>query len=238
MPLRPHRPFRPFVASTALVTALVAVGCGEPAQGPIARAGAPLALAVGWPGTGSGTANAVFGADIDAVRVGVYRRNEATAVDTTFRWSATSEELRLAVDVPLEQKVETLYVYVDLLAGQSPRFYGSSEVVLRAETVPPTPAFELFYVGPGYDAVFLTVNPRGAFVLPNGTLQMSAVAQNGQQLVVTPPIAWSVSDTRLATISTTGLLAARGATGVVQVRAATPTGLIDSIAVTIATQAP
>lgn len=231
----PHRPLRPLIAAV-LMAGGAAVACGEPAQGPLARAGAPLALAVGWPG--SGTANAVFGADIDAVRVAVYRRNEATAVDTTFRWSVTSEELRLAVDVPLEQKVETLYVYVDLLAGQSPRFYGSGEVVLRAETVPPTPAFELFYVGPGSDAVFLTVSPRGAFVLPNGTLQMSAVAQNGQQLVVTPPLAWSVSDTRLATISATGLLTARGATGVVQVRAATPTGLVDSVAVTIATQVP
>lgn len=231
----PRRPFRSFsCCATALVVA--ALACGEPAQGPIARSGVPLALAVGWPG--SGTANAIFGADIDAVQVTVSRQNESTAVDTTFRWSASSEELRIALNVPLEQRVETLYVDVGLYAGQAPRFYGGNVVILRAEAVPPTPALELFYVGPGVDAVFLTVNPRGASVLPNGTLQMTALVQNGQGLTVTPPIGWSVSDTRLATIGPTGLLRARGATGVVQVRAATPTGLLDSVAVTIGTQSP
>jgi hypothetical protein len=231
----PHRPLHTCIA---VVATLAVVACGEPAQGPVEMAGAPLALAVAWPGSGGATANSVFGAAVDAIRVGVYRQNEATAVDTIFSWSTTSEELRIAVNVPLEQKVETLYVYLDLLAGQATHFYGSSQVVLRAETVPPTPVFELFYVGPGSDAVFLTVTPRGAFVQPNGTLQMSAVAQNGQQAVVTPPIAWSVNDTRLATISSTGLLTARSTTGVVQVRAATPTGLIDSIGVTISPTVP
>jgi hypothetical protein len=230
-----RRPFRwPALIAAALVVA--ATGCGEPAQGPIAKSGVPLALAVGWPG--SGAANAIFGADIDQVQVIVSRQNESTAVDTTFRWSISSEELRIAVEVPLEQRVETLYVNVGLYAGQSPRFYGGDQIILRAETVPPTPTFELFYVGPGSDAVFLTVTPRGVGVGPNGTLQMSALVQNGQGLTVTPPIGWSVSDTRLATIGPTGLLRARGTEGVVQVRAATPTGLTDSVAVVISTIGP
>jgi hypothetical protein len=230
-----RRPLRSLLVAAA---ALVATACGELAQQPLDHVSAPLALAVAWPGTGDDRANAVFGADIDRVRVYVVRQSEQTVVDSIFDFSTSSEELRLSVDVPLQQRVETLYVYVDLMAGQETRFYGSNQVVLRAETVPPTPAFELFYIGPGYDAVFATVTPRGAFVVPNGTLQMSVNVQNGQQQVVNPPIAWSVNDTRLATISSTGLLTARGTQGSVMVRAFTPTGVADSIAVTISTQLP
>jgi hypothetical protein len=221
----------------AVAGALSAAACGELAEQPLDRSSTPLALAIAWPGSDD-RANSVFGADINRVRVQIYRPNEQTVVDTVFDFATSSEEFRLAVDVSLLQPVETLYVYVDLLADQSPRYYGSSLVVVRAETVPPTPAFELNYVGPGYDAVFATVTPRGAFVVPNGTLQMSVNVQNGQQQVVSPPIAWSVNDTRLATISSTGLLTARVTQGSVMVRAFTPNGVADSIAVTISTQVP
>lgn len=218
---------------TAFAAALLMAACGELAHEPALSKGAPLALAIALPGEGA--ARSIFSADVDAVRIHVSRRNEQTAVDTTIRWAATDQEFRLAINVLLVQRVETLYVYVDLMAGQATRFYASHQVVLRAEVVPAIPPFELFYIGPGYDAVFITVNPRGVVLQPRGTVQMSASVQNGQGLVVTPPVAFSVSDTRLATISATGLFTAKAIVGPVWVRAATPTGLRDSVQVLIST---
>lgn len=221
---------------TTFAVALLTAACGELAHGPALTKGTPLALAIALPG--EGVASSIFSADVDAVRVQVRRQNESTAVDTIMRWAASDQEFRIAVDVPLVQRFETLYVYVDLMAGQATRFYGSHQVVLRAEVVPAIPPFELFYVGPGSDATFISVNPRAVVLQPVGTVQMSANVRNGQGLVVTPPVAFSVSDTRLATISATGLLTAKAIVGPVWVRAATPTGLRDSVQVQISTASP
>lgn len=208
--------------------------CGEPAQAPEFERSAPIALALAWPTT----ADAVFGANIDSVDVTVSRRNESTALQTVIPFPAREEGLRVTIDVPLEQKVETLYVYIGLRAGQSTLYNGSGQVVLRVGTVPAAPALPLLYVGPGYDAVLVSISPRTAFVVPGGTLQFSALVQNALQAAVTPPLGWSVNDTRLATISAAGLLTARSATGSVRVRVATPTGAADSIDVLISAQLP
>lgn len=238
--LQPRRTVRPILSLAAALVAAVGASlvaaCGETLEPPLVRT-APLALAMALPGEGT-SASSVFSADVDTVRIGVYRQNEATAVDTFIAWRLDDQEFRLAVDVPLEQRVETLYVYVDLLAGRSTRFYASTEVVLRAEVVPALPALDLTYIGPGWDAVFLTVTPRGTTIQPNGTAQFAASAQNGQQQVVAPPIAWSVSDTRLARVSASGLLTARAGTGQFFVKATTPTGLADSVLVNISAQLP
>jgi hypothetical protein len=223
------RALLPIAVATAAVLA-----CGEAVQAPEFERSAPIALALAWPTT----ADAVFGASIDSVDVTVSRRNESTAMQTVIPFPAREEGLRVTIDVPLEQKVETLYVYVGLRAGRSTLYYGFGEVVLRVGTVPATPALQLEYGGPGADAVSVSIIPRTAFVVPGGTLQFSALVQNALQAAVTPPLGWSVSDTRLATISTTGLLTARSATGSVQVRVATPTGVADTIDVLISSQLP
>jgi hypothetical protein len=212
---------------------LLATACGELAQEPQLRpVSAPLALALALPA--SGTASSAWG----AVRVFVGRRNESTALDTTIAWSASADGLRLAFDIPLEQRVETLFVAVDLLAGQAIHFYASNTVVLRAEVVPSIPPLPMTYIGPGSDAVSFSVTPRTAFVLPRGTLTFVATAFNGQGLSVAAPVAWSVSDSRIGSISATGVLTATARTGTVWVRGAIPTGLADSVQVVVGTQAP
>lgn len=221
---------------TLLAAALVVAGCGELAQAPPLARGAPLALALAFPG--GQTASSVFGADVDGVRIIVARQNESTVLDTMIPWALRDAEFRLAVNLQLIQRVETLYVNVDLLAGQATRFYGYGSFIVREEALPALPPLELFYVGPGSDAVFITVTPRGLRLSPNGANQMTANVQNGQGLPVAPPVAWSVSDTRLARISATGMLTAKSALGSFYVRAATPSGLADSALVLIATQSP
>jgi len=222
---------RLLLAATATAAA---IACGEPAQAHEFERSAPMALALAWPTT----TDAVFGASIDSVDVTVSRQNESTAIQTVIPFPVRDEGLRVTIDVPLEQKVETLYVYIGLRAGQSTLYNGYGQVVLRVGTVPAAPALPLQYVGPGYDAVFVSISPRTAFVVPGGTLQFSALVQNALQAAVTPPLGWSFNDTRLATISSAGLLTAKSANGSVRVRVATPTGVADSIDVLISTQLP
>jgi hypothetical protein len=232
-----HRLSRILIPAAFSGAMLFTSACGELAQEPQFRpASAPLALALALPA--AGTASSAWGADLDAVRVTVSRRNESTALDTLIAWSADADGLRLAFDIPLEQRVETLFVSVDLLAGQAIHFYANNTVVLRAEVVPAIPPLPLTYIGPGSDAVSFSVTPRSAFVLPRGTLTFVASAFNGQGLPVAAPVAWSVSDARIGSISATGVLTATARTGSVWVRAAIPTGLADSVQVLVATQAP
>ncbi len=221
----------------ALAASLAAAACGETVQGP--GAGLHKTLAFALASAEGGSANAIFGGSIDSVRIMVYRPDESTAAARTIPWPADVEALRLTVDVEMIAPVETLYVYLDLLAGQSVLFYANGSVVVRERAVPEIPPLPLYYGGPGYDAVSLAISQRNVFVQPNGTLQLSASSYNGQGQLSGSPIGWSVSDTRLATIDAqTGLLAAKSASGALWVRAFTPNGLRDSTQVTIATQLP
>ncbi len=219
-----------------LCTTVAALGaCGERIAGPAAGT-AVLALQPRWPS--AVMANAVFGAGIDTVEVTVSRQSEETAAHEVVPFPSGQEGLRFNLNVPLRQRTETLYVYIDLRQDGATVFYGSSQVVLTAGAVPRVPELPLFYQGPGYDAVFVSLTPRTGFVQPGDTVQFSAVAQNGQQQVVAAPIAWSLSDSSLARIDANGRFISRGGLGTVRVRATTPTGVADSVTVAITTQVP
>jgi len=229
-----HRPIPRLLLAASAVAAL---SCGTlPPEPSLSSSGASLALALQWPEPT--TANAVFGAGIDSVSVFVYRNDESTAADTIFPWAAGDEELRLAVDIAMRQEVETVYVNLDLRAGQTTLYYAYGQAILRRASVPAAPAMPLQYIGPGYDAAFVTITPRGTTVLPGGTATFSASAQNGQQAIVAAPIGWSVSDTRLGTIDAQGVFTAKSALGTVRVRAITPTGIRDSVDVAVASTLP
>ncbi len=227
---------RPAALLILLTSDAAALGaCGERVAGP-ASGTAVLSVQPRWPS--AVMANAVFGAGIDTVEVTVSRQNEQTAAHQVMPFPSGEEGLRFSLNVPLTQRTETLYVSIDLRQDGATVFYGSSEVVLTSGAVPRVPDLPLFYQGPGYDAVFVSLTPRTGFVQPRDTVQFSAVAQNGQQQVVAAPIAWSLSDSALARIDGTGRFISRGGLGTVRVRATTPTGVADSITVTIGTQTP
>ena len=220
--------------------AVAALGsCGEPIVAGAVRGDAQLVLALRWPtmpasvSTTTPTANAVFGASIDTVEVVVTRSNESTAADELLPFPAGQDGLRFTVNVPLEQRVETLYAYVQLRAAGSALYNASSIVVLRLGGVPTVPDLPLSYVGPGADAIGVVIAQRLGSVPVRGTLQFTAVAQGPLQGAVPSPIGWSVSDATLATISASGLLTAKQTPGTLRVRAFTPTGLIDSVSVSI-----
>ncbi len=220
-----------------LVAALLALGaCGERVAGPGADDVAVLAVQPRWPA--AVMANAVFGAGIDTVEITVSRQNEQTAASRVVPFPSGQDGLRFSINVPLTQRTETLYVSIDLRQAGTTMFYGNGQVVLSSGALPRAPELPLFYSGPGSDAAFVSLTPRVGFVQPGDTVQFSAVAQNGQQQIVAAPIAWSLSDSSLARIGATGRFISRGGLGTVRVRATTPTGVADSITVTISPQVP
>jgi hypothetical protein len=229
----------PRAAALALLLTSVAAAlgaCGERVAGPSSAGVAVLALQPRWPA--AVMANAVFGAGIDTVEITVSRQNEQTAASRVVPFPSGQEGLRFSLSVPLTQRTETLYVSIDLRQAGTTMFYGNAQVVLSNGAIPQAPDLPLFYQGPGYDAVFVSLTPRTGFVQPGDTVQFSAVAQNGQQQIVAAPIAWSLSDSSLARIDATGRFISRGGLGTVRVRATTPTGVADSLSVTISPQVP
>ena len=227
----------PISRISILAGTVALLSCGTlPSEPSLSASTASLALALAWPEPM--TANAVFGASIDSVSVFIYRSDESTAADTIFAWAADDEELRLAVDVALRQEVETVYVNLDLRAGQTTLFYSYSQAIMRRGSVPAAPAMPLQYIGPGYDAAFITITPRGSGTTRGGTITFSATAQNAQQAIVPAPIGWSVSDTRLGTIDAQGVFTAKSTLGSVRIRAITPNGIRDSVDVTIGATLP
>lgn len=211
------------------------MACGrEPAGTGTMRVTLPLALAMSETG---GQASAVFGAGIDTIRITVSRQNESTAAQATIAVRPSDDEFRIALDVPVTQAVESLYVYVDLYAAGTLLYYTNAPVVVRNGAVPPMPPLPLTYFGPGSDAIAVFISPRTAAALTGDTLFFSATAQGAFQGTTPAPIAWAVSDAALATIDMTGRFIARSTPGSVWVRAFTPTGVADSVLVPISARA-
>ena len=217
------------VIIAAIVTA---VACGDVLE-PSAVKHPGMAFAVARPSDGASTAS-VFGAAIDTVFLQISRPNESIAAETTVTFPATENSLAVKLDIDLTAEAETLGAYIEMRDGSSILWYGYAEIILRERTVPKVPEFALTYIGPGYDAVTVTISPRTTFVAAGFSTQYGATAYNGQGQPVSAPIGWNVSDTRLATVDGTGKLTARpGVNGTVRVRAFTPTGVADSLDVNV-----
>ncbi len=215
----------------ALATLVASLACGDVLSAPAGGVRASLALALAWPT--DPTSNAVFGAGIDSVQVIVYRNDETTAYDSTLFFPPEREALTVTLDFPLRQKVETLYLYVDLREGPATLFYASSPLIMREGALPSIPPLPLIYIGPGSNATQVTITPRTSFLPAGNSLQYSATAYNSLGAPVPAPIAWSVSDSRIASVTASGLLIAKNQNGTVWIRALTPTGIADSVNVTV-----
>ena len=215
-----------------LAVILGVIACGEVFE-PSLSTRPPIAFALAWPTEGS-TASATFGAGIDSVYLHISRPNESTAAETTVFFPPGREQLSLEVDIDLTQKVETLYAYMELRDSPSALYYSTAQLILRERVLPAIPAFDLIYVGPGSDAATVGISPRTTFVSAGFSVQYSATAYNGAGQPTPAPIGWSVSDPTLATVDATGKLTARaGANGTLRVRAFTPSGVADSLDVTV-----
>ena len=220
---------------TALGLATLAA-CGDPSG---TTGSATLALR---PTFAAGTRLDALSLVIDNVRVVVYRpASEAVVTDVTTPFSVDEQEIRLAVRVPLEEPSETLFVSMDLRAGTQVLFSGgqSMTVTSNASTTPPTPV-PLGYLGPGSNIGALTILPRDTTVTTGDSLPFTVTAiDSAQAPVVDFYVGWSTTDSLRGTVNATGLFRAAAvapARAGVYVIATTPTGVADSVLVTL--QAP
>ena len=90
------------------------------------------------------------------------------------------------------------------------------------------------YVGPGATVTRLAVSPKTmALTSPNaGVFTVQAFDANGAA-VTNAPIAWTVSDATVATISDVGTITPQGKRGTVTVTAMTPTNVTDAATATV-----
>jgi hypothetical protein len=223
------------LAAVAL-TAIAA--CADPAG----TAGtATLALA---PTFAAGTRLDALNLVIDNVRVTVLRpAAETVLADQTAPFNVESQEVLLAVLVPLQQPSETLFVGVELRAGTQVLFSGGQTMAVTSGVVAGAPVpVQVGYVGPGANVASLIILPRDTTVSTSDSLQFTVTAIDAAQAPVPDFYAgWSTSDTLLARVDATGLLIAPPVAPVragVRVRAITPTGVGDSVLVTFQGPAP
>lgn len=224
-------------APLALALATLAA-CGDPSG---TTRSATLALRPTFaPGTNLDALSLV----IDNVHVVVYRpAAEQLVTDVTAPFSVDEQELRLTVRVPLEEPSETLFVGVDLRAGTQVLFSGGQDMTVTsgANTTPPTPV-PLVYFGPGASIASLTVLPRDTTVTTGDSLPFTVTAiDSGQAPVPDFYVGWSTSDSLRGTVNATGLFRAAAvapARAGVYVIATTPTGVADSVLVTLAAPTP
>jgi len=212
--------------------------CGDPSG---TTGSATLALR---PTFAAGTRLDALSLVIDNVRVIVSRpASEAVVTDVTTPFSVDAEELRLTVHVPLEEPSETLFVSMDLRAGTQVLFSGgqSMTVTSNASTTPPTPV-PLSYFGPGANIGTLTILPRDTTVTTGDSLPFTVTAIDSAQAPVPDfYVGWSTSDSLRGTVNATGLFRAAAvapARAGVYVIATTPTGVADSVLVTLEAPLP
>ena len=220
------------------MTLATLAACGDPAG---TAGSATLAIR---PTFAAGTNLDALSLVIDNVHVVVYRpAAEEVVTDVTTPFSVDEQEIRLAVRVPLEQPSETLFVSVDLRAGTQVLFAGGETMALTsgANTTPPAPV-ALTYFGPGANIAGLIILPRDTTVNTGDSLQFTVTAiDSGQAPVPDFYVSWSTSDTLLGTVNATGLFrapAVAAARAGVRVRASTPTGVGDSVALAFQTPVP
>jgi hypothetical protein len=161
-----------------------------------------------------------------AVRVRI-RRGQTLLRDTTAAFPPASDTLRLVLTVPAAVG-EQLTAELRVLAESLVVLDGTAPVTARADASAPPDVVPVAYRGPGADATTLVVAPRAGVAEVTDSLLIAAGATNAQQQPVPQLlVAWSSSDTTIATVSSTGRVRAR-TNGDTWIVARTPNGLRDS----------
>ena len=227
------------ILSIALA-ALGLVDCSEIGRGsgPTASRRVAFALEPQFDQRASQTAAtlAAVGLGFDKVRVVVVRPAGAdTLADTTVAYQPTDTALTLVVGV-LAVPDEQLAVTLQYKSGTTVLFQGTTNATATSlnATVKPSNTVTVLvkYIGPGATAAKITIAP-GAGSYPSGIgTQFTAKAFDPSGVDLgSVPIVWSVSDSNVAAITSSGVLTPKGLRGTVNVVATLP-GLSQSVTVT------
>jgi hypothetical protein len=167
---------------------------------------------------------AQLGLQYDHVRIVIVRPQTDTLKDTTVAFQSTDAPLTLVLSV-LAIPEEHLGATVQFKSGATVLFQGSATVTATPANVAGTAdnavSVAVTYVGPGATATKLTLSPGTGTYAAGIVTQFTATAFDAANVqLLNVPIAWSVSDTNVATIDLSGALTPKGARGTVTVTAA------------------
>lgn len=216
----------------------------EPA--PLTSPASPLASAAYVLLVPSLTANAGYAAahaaqfpatTADNVHIVIHGSPDTTAFvkDTTLA-ATPGAERALMLPVGVVVNGVQFSVRMDYLSGDSVRYRGrglaQSYPVTEPTSVPSFIAID--YVGTGARIASIAVSPA-TFTLSgaDATIALAAVAKDSTGASTATPVAWTSSDTTIATVSGTGLVRARSKAGTVTISVTAPNGAVGSAAGTV-----
>jgi len=163
---------------------------------------------------------------LDNVRVIVVRPPSDTILRAARSFSPGTQQLTLSLPVLLLSSSEALQVTLELYAGTTLLFTGTSTVQVAAGASTPPASVPVSYQGPGATLTTLTLAPRDTSVTLGATFPFGATAVDGQQNNVPQfYVSWSADN---GTIDAAGVFTAPTARDTLYVHAVTPNGVRDS----------
>jgi hypothetical protein len=174
------------------------------------------------------------GFPLDRVRIILIRPVSDTLKDTTVTMHRSDPGIELPLTVRVVPGIR-LNAILQFKSGDVLLYEGRAEV----ETVPlnrfPIPVqLPLEYLGPGKDAVRVSVTPATGSFATGANVNFTATAFDAAD-VAQPgtPFEWTVSDETMGAFTSGGVFAPSGKGGSVTVTATTPTGIAGSATVTL-----
>ena len=143
----------------------------------------------------------------DRVRIVLSQPTTKTvALDTTVAFGPNSAPLSLDLKVKISTREAWFDALIEYRDANGVLFSGTVRVLARAVNeiaAPPTPV-NLVYVGPGANAVRLVVSPSTTALPASRPVTFSATAFDKDGAPVQVPLAWTVSDPNLVSVSGRG----------------------------------
>ncbi len=163
---------------------------------------------------------------LDNVRVIVVRPPSDTILRAARSFSPSTQQLTLSLPLLLLSRSEALEVTLELYAGTTLLFTGTSTVQVVAGATTPPASVPVSYQGPGATLTAITLDPRDTTVSLGATFPFGATAVDAQQNNVPQfYVSWSAD---AGTIDAAGVFTAPSVRDTLYVHAATPNGVVDS----------
>jgi hypothetical protein len=186
-------------------------------------------------------ANANVPVPVDTVLVELRRTSDSSVAFSDLvpasRFTQRSDSLIIPITLELRQGTEQFYLYAEARGGGVVYYTVRSTVTAQAGRSTPTPSLTPTYVGPGNTADSVVLQLSASTVAPgDSVLATTTVFDNGQP-VPGVPVGIEPSDSTLVTARPSGLngawLIGGPTAGTVSIVARTPTGLTDTLPLTV-----
>jgi hypothetical protein len=173
----------------------------------------------------------------DSVRV-VIRGTPNTAQvvkDTTVFFNANSSDLTLELNVPVQNDGQRFQAGMDYRGPDGVVFSGTV-LVQSHRPDQPAPAQQpiiINYVGAGSKVKSIAVTPRTLNLVGSQTSALTVAAVDSNDSPIAVPLAFSSSNTSIATVSNSGVVQAQNRRGTATLTVRTPSGVTDNATVSV-----